>query len=486
MHPLLRPFTRLLTFLIVGTVLTVTSAEAGLFSKLGRLAGDAGDAGRSAGRIGDTDIPSTALRAAKEPNTTSLALSVGDDGTVRLTDDLGRAIDVPHDADLNAVLKAASDGSRHVTVLADARTLGVAEGLARELTRRGALKFWTGDKALPMRLAGHRLAAEVRPGIIFPLLERRAVALPSSRTARLVRRRALREVTYALNKPLNRGTVLVAKVGKPPKAPRRVGFGDGPTGRPGETLTVPPDALLSGFKGNRGGTVILAGRVRGDTLLTSGRPLPLAEVRAAAAAADVHLMVLDGPVKAAHKAVAEADTYGDLLAGLSSGKTSKIIDVDATGASRVRLTMVPEMPHSPNAPSAIDDALTVGSTAAEVVVRASFHGVTLDTRDRSDEQDRQLRLIPGVPFWVHLVYGLNLIFGLYGGSTAWRMWRRIWPMAPRVRRLALVHVPRFLVFLLVFLPLTGILWAVVAFFAGIWSFILAALRLIGIIPRRLA
>ncbi|MEM1298503.1 MAG: hypothetical protein AAGH68_04420 [Pseudomonadota bacterium] len=473
----------LFAVLLVTILVAIPPAEAGLLSKLGRLADDAGDAGRSAGRIGDSDIPSTALRAAKDPNTTPLALSVADDGSIRLTDELGRAVDIPPDGNLDAVLRTASNNARKVAVLTDAKTLGMAGGIARQLAKRGALKFWTGSKALPMRIAGDRLAAEVRPGIALPLLHRTPRRTANGQTFRSVRTGALREVTYALDKPLNRGTVIVAQIGKPPKGPRRVGFGDGPTGRPGETLTVPEDELISGFSGNRGGTVILAGRVRGDTLLTKAGPLDLAEFRTAAAAADVHLMVVDGPAKAAHKALAEADTYGDLLAGLPTSKTGKVIDAEVTGSSRVRLIMAPDKPKEA-VPTVADDALTIGSTAAEVVVRASFHGVTLDTRDRSEEQDRQLRLIPGVPFWVHLIYALNLIFGLYGGATAWRAWRRIWPMAPRPRRTAPSHVPRFLVFLLVFLPLTGIIWAVVAFFAGIWSFIMAALRLIGIVPRR--
>ena len=465
-----------------------TQSDAGLLSKLGRLAGDAGDVGRKVDGVGGSDLPLTALRAAKEPNTTALALNAGPDGSLRLVDELGRGVDLASETNLAAALKAANPKGGKVAIVADAKSLELAGDLATELASKGARAVPVFQRALPLGTTNGRLSIEVRPGISMPFFERTPTGLRNGRQIRRIRTSALREVNFALDKPLNRGTGVVAQVGKPRSGTRRVGFGNGPSGKPGETVTVSRDDLLAGFAGNRRGTVILAGRVEGDRLMAKGGPIPLVDIRAAAAEADVHLVMLDGPAKAAHNALTRADTYGDLLTGMVPGKIPVVIDAQQAGTTRIRLSMAPEKPLEPPvaAPTRADDVLTVTTSVADVAVRNALHSIVLDTRDQSMENDLSLRLIPGVPFWVHLIYGLNLLFGLYGSATAWRVWRRIWRIAPRPSRFAPVYIPRFLVFLLVFLPLTGIIWAIVAFFTGIWRFFMSVLRLIGLAPRRAA
>ncbi len=465
------------------------SVEAGLLGSLGRMAdnvGDAGGAARKADGIGGTDLPASALRSAKDPNTTALALGVEPDGTLRFTDELGRAVDLPPGGNLDAALKAAANGSKQVVVVVDAKTLARAGEAANTLARRGALKFWHGKQVLPVRISNGRLSVEPRPGLVMPIVEPRLATMANANPVR-VRMGALREVDYALNKKLTRGTVLVAELGKASNGPRRVGFGDGPSGKPGETATVTRSELLAGFSGNRGGTVILAGRVKDGAIRAPGGPVPLPDIRAAAAAADVHLVVLDGPAKSAHKALEQATTYGDLLSGLAPKNRAMAIDVTSTGNSRVRLSLARETrpaTSTSSAPRVEDDLATVAVTAVEAGVRGAIYSIELDTRERSVEQDLSMRLIPGVPYWITVLYLLNLVLGLYGGRYAWRLWRRIWPMRPRARWYAVAHYPRFLVFALVLLPATGFIWATIAFFAGIGNTIMAVLRLVGIAKRK--
>ena len=458
------------------------SAQAGLLSKLGRLGDDAGGAARKADGVGGSDIPASALRAAKDPNTTAMALHVDADGSIRLTDELGRAVDVPADTDLGAVLKKASGGSGKVAVVADTATIAKAGPVAHALAEAGSLKLWHGKKALPVRARQGELQVEIRDRVLVPLR-------PYG-DRKVMNTRPLREAVYAMVKALNRGTVVVAQLGKPAGGPRMVGFGDGPSGKPGETLTVTRDDLLQGFRGNRGGTVVLAGRIEGDALRAPGGPVPLADIRAAAAGADVHLVLLDGPAKAAHKAIAGADTYGDLLTGLAPKRTPMVVEATATTPDRVRLSFQPEAPSvrakDGQAPTVADDVTNVVGTLAEVGVHASVRAIQFDTRDRAEEQDRDLRLIPGIPFMTQFWLGLNLILGLYGSGLAWRTWRWIWPMRPRPQRIALAHIPRFLVFLLVLLPLTGFIWAIGTFFLKIGGVIMSVLRLIGLAPRQRA
>lgn len=481
-------------FLLFTACFPSMPAHAGLLGTLGRMAdnvgdaaGDAGSAARKADGIGGVDLPDAALRAAKDPNTTPLALSVEADGALRFTDELGRTVDLPKGGDLDAVLKAAAKGARQVAVVVDAKTLARVGDAAQALATRGALKLWHAKKALPLRMSNGRLAVEPRPGLVLPITEPRRMTMANANPVR-VRLSALREVEYTLNKTLNRGTVVVAEFGKTAKGPRRVGFGDGPSGKPGETVTVTRDDLLSGFSGNRGGTVILSGRIKGGAIGAKGGSVPLDQIRAAAKAADVHLVLLDGPATAAHKALQQATTYGDLLTGIAPRAGALAVDARRLGENRVRLSMAPEVPVKPvgagTAQTVGDDVAQVVASGIEIGVRSIVHGVELDTRDRTYEEDLSMRLVPGVPFWVHMIYAMNLVFGLYGGRYAWRLWRRIWPMRPRARWFAPAHYPRFLVFLLVFLPLTGFIWAVIAFFAGIGNTIMSILRLIGLAKRK--
>ena len=475
--------------LMVASLLPVT-AEAGLLSSLGRLADSAGDAGgvaRKADGIGGSDLPASALRAAKDPNTTPLALGVDADGSVRLTDELGRAFEVPATGDVDALLKAASNGAKQLAVIADARTLARAGDVATALAERGVLRFWHDKTALPVRMSGGAISVEPRAGLVMPLVQARR--LPKANVSPVhVRVTELRELNYAMDKALNRGTVVVAELGKPVKGPRRVGFGDGPSGKLGKTVKASRDDLLAGFSGNRGGTVILSGRIRNDAIAASGGSVPLSEIRAAAAAADVHLVLLDGPARAAHKALEQATTYGDLLTGMAPKGGAIAVNAQRLGENRVRLSMAPEINPltvpEPVAPTVADDVAQVAATGLEFGVRALVHGIELETRDRSFEQDLSMRLIPWVPYWAHVIYVLNLIMGLYGGRYAWRLWRRLWPMRPRPRWFAPAHYPRFLVFLLIFLPLTGFVWAIIAFFAGIGNTIMSILRLVGLAKRR--
>ena len=470
---------------IVLSALPVSSG-AGLLSSLGKLADNAGDAAgatRKVDGVGGTDLPHAALRAAKDPDTTPLALGFEADGSVRLTDELGRSVVVPHGGDLDALLRTASNGSGKAAVVVDPKHLFLGGKIIGDLAERGALKLWYGGRAYPVQASDTHLHAVLRTEVLLSLGKRsdRAAAVPNGKTPSMVR---LREVSYALDKTVNRGTVVVAEFGTPAKGPRRVGFGDGPSGTPGETLKVTRDDLLSGFSGNRGGTVVLAGRVRDGTIATKSGNVLMSEIEQAAAAADVHLLVVNGPAKAAHKALAKATTYGDLLTGLAPDSGALIVDALPMGNNRVRLTMKPETPPTEPPKTVAEDLTTVAEAAVHVGVHGVVRGAEFYTRDQSHERDLSMRLVPFAPYWVHVLYGLNFVLGLFGATYAWRLWRRIWPMKPRARRVALAHLPRFSVFLVIFLPLTGFVWAIVAFLASIGNTVMAILRLIGLVPRK--
>ena len=77
----------ILTIMVVALMALPEPASAGLLSKLGRMADGAGDGAKKVDGVGGTDIPSTALRAARDLDGNAVAMSVSDTGTIRLTDE---------------------------------------------------------------------------------------------------------------------------------------------------------------------------------------------------------------------------------------------------------------------------------------------------------------------------------------------------------------------------------------------------------------
>ncbi|MEM7058631.1 MAG: hypothetical protein AAF557_13650 [Pseudomonadota bacterium] len=445
-------------FLVIAALLAMPNlADAGLFSKLGRLGGDAGGAGRKVDGIGGTDVPATALRAAKDPNGTAVALSIDDAGTIRLTDELGRATDIRSLDDLDGALQSIG---KDVSVVADTATLGRNVDVSRRLAERGILKLWIDKAALPVRVSDGNIAAEVRPNVLVPVLKSSDIARAGGRPIAHIRTSGVREVHYAFNKPLTRGTVIVAKIGKAANGPRKVGFGD-VVGRPGETVTLTKDELVQGMSTNRGGTVILTGRIEGDTIKTGQGAVPLADVQSAAAAADVHLVLLNGSAKAAHTVVEKSDTYGDLILGLTDRRTPMIADAFSDGRKRVRLSFRPEAKAQgpANTSSDIDDtALLAGSLARHVGSTA----VDFFTPDKAEEEDRDLRIIPWLSFGQHLFFGGSILFALLGHRPAWWFWRKIWVLPTSSRSWRIARGAGYALFML----FTGLFWGTIRYMFG--------------------
>lgn len=445
--------------LIIAALLAVPDpATAGFLSKLGRMAGDAADGAKKVDGVGGTDIPSTALRAAKDPNGSAVALSVSDTGTVRLTDELGRATDIGSVDDVDSVLK--SLGGKNVSVVADTASLGRNIEISTRLAERGALKLWINKTALPVRLSNKDFMVELRPNVLVPVLKRSDIARVAGRPIANVSTRPLREVQYAFDKPLTRGAVVVAKFGKPPKGPRKVGFGDAAT-RPGETLTMTAEDVVQGLSGNRGGTVILTGRIDGDVIRTGQGPIPLTDIQRAARAADVHLVFMNGSDKAAHKVVAASDTYGDLILGLSDRRTPLIATATDDGAARVRLSFQPEV----KAPTAAGGNTDVDSTivvAGHLAGQVGSTSVDVFTTDRNEEEDRKVRLIPWLSFGQHLFFGASILFGLLGHRPAWWFWRKVWVLPTGSRPWRVARGVGYVVFML----FTGIFWGTIRYLFG--------------------
>ena len=449
----------LTSLIFAGLVLVPVTASAGLLSKLGRLGDDVGSAGRKVDGIEGTNVPKSALRAAKGPGGTAVVLSVDDVGNRRLTDELGRATEIRVDGDLDAALR--SLGGKDLTVVADAVTIGKGLDLAQELAARGHLKLWHKNKAFAVRESEGTLMAQTRPGVFAPFISSEgAVVMAGGKRAGYVRTRLLDEVLFAFDKPLTRGRVVVAKIGTPPKGPRKIGFGDAAT-RPGETLTVTKDDLVQGLAGHRGGTVVMTGRIEGDLIRTDQGPVPLADIQRAAAAADVHLVVMNGSAKAAHKVVADADTFGDLILGLADRRTAMVARAAADNKTRVRLTFAPEVQSTASTTSreTIEDiAIGTGHLAGH----AGANIVELFTTDKTETEDREMRVIPWLSFGQHLLFGGSILFGLLGHRPAWWFWRKIWVLPTSSRPWRIARGAGYAVFML----FTGIFWGMIRYLFG--------------------
>ncbi|MEM8790253.1 MAG: hypothetical protein AAGE80_01450 [Pseudomonadota bacterium] len=409
----------------------VGSAEAG-FIKLGKL-GNVGDAVKRA------DVPDSVLMRSLDGDGPGVALSRNEYNWV-LTDALGRETPFRSVDDLDTALGTAGRNGEAVTVVVTPETLDEMGPLASALADRKALRLWTNKTKYRAARSSGGLVIEARPGLSIPVEPRRM----------------LDEALAILDRPLDR--VQVAELGKPKTSgPRLVGFAEGAPTRPGETALLTPDRLTEGMKASSGGTIVLTGRVRGDLLRGSGgAEMALSDLRAAAAAADVHLVVVNSSAKAARKVIDTAKTQGDLISAFASRRHPMTAKVAVTTEGRVRLSAQRQAP----APRAVPENLESEGIAAgrvaidlvEAVVDAAVTGVEIDTRDKRSQRKIEDPLIPGLPDWLSLYLVVSTVAGFLFLRAAWPVFKLFWQIS--AKPMTLRHVLRFIVFILT-LPLLG-------------------------------
>ena len=212
---------------------------------------------------------------------------------------------------------------------------------------------------------------------------------------------------------------------------------------------VDPAALEAALPSLRGQTVIVTGKVEGETLAFTGvsgasGTVPIADLMQAAERSDVNILVLDAGVAKqpggttwlwqergiAHLDTAMAKTtLGDFIGALSRGQGRLAVDADWGASGHFRLSAKPAASDAPTASGeaagqsfgestvafAVDLASKIAGNVAPQATAAS-----LNSRDTQWDLDN--RLIPGIPADVQLSLAISWVLGLIGFHEARRWW----------------------------------------------------------------
>ena len=260
--------------------------------------------------------------------------------------------------------------------------------------------------------------------------------------------------------------------------------------------SVDPERLPHMMSAVARSTVVITGRMNGQALLyrpSSGpeRTLALDELRQAAAAHDVNLVViesasarqpgtrnwfwqrvaltsLDGP----RAKPALPDRIGQLTGGIP-------VEIDAVVMQELR-TAFQLMGLARGAAGGWTAPVseTWRDLAPEVTGTIVASGLRLDLTSRGRQRELDARLVPGIPSLVQIGYLAFLVLGLAGLSVAHDWWQRLWPLEarsdyPRRAGYWAARGVRGTIFLLMFLPLVAVVSTPVAFVRGTWRSLVA-------------
>lgn len=459
-------------------------AQANWFTKLVQ---EAGEAGGKAGRLGIGGLDNAAAVIRKLPNKSeALALAAhatpeghwkfvnrdGDVFTAATPDEMGRVIpSLAPDALLTGRKPELSLYLSETTVFEHSARLG-------ELPSGARLHIVVGKDHFRIRTverAGKSvIQADVRPNVVVPLTTRFEFD----------------EAIWQLGRRLNRADIRVVSLepGGPEALMAAPRFNK--SGGTAMVDNVDPDRFVSALQSVRGQTVLVSGRVEGGVLHfapSSGpaRTMQLKELTEAAAANDVNLIVLQSAgarqpggrnwlwqtveVDGLKDAMKRA-TFADFLNALGASRGQMSVAVTPQSKSRVLVQI------EPSGTSAVPMGDLVGEFLTEAVSSVTGNVVTssINAHVNSGHRQRELdsRIIPGVPGWAHLFYFGGIIAGLMGLGVAREWWTYVWKKETRgdytnAAGYYAARVVKFLIFVLIFLPIVGL----PAFIVGVfWQF----------------
>ncbi len=449
------------------------SAKANWFTKLVQ---EAGEAGGKAGRLGIDGLDNAASVIRRLPKKTEgLALAAhatpeghwkfvnrnGDVFTAATPEEMGRVVPtLAPDALLSGRTPELSLYLSETTVFEHSARFG-------ELPPGGRLHIVVDKDSFRIRTVERAgkpvIQADVRPNVVVPLTNRFEFD----------------EAIWQLGRRLNRADIRVVSLepGGPEALMSAPRFNK--SGGTAMVDNVDPDRFAAALASVRGQTVLISGRVDGDVLHfapSSGpaRTLQMGDLTAAAAANDINLIVLQSAgarqpggrnwlwqtveVDGLKDAMKRA-TFADFLNALGASRGQMSVAVTAQNKSRVLVQI------EPSGTSAVPMGDVVGEFLTEAVSSVTGNVVTsaINAHVNSGHRQRELdsRIIPGVPGWAHLFYFGGIVAGLLGLGVARDWWSRVWKKETRgdysnAAGYYAARVVKFLVFVLIFLPIVGL------------------------------
>jgi hypothetical protein len=483
----------------------VGPAEANWFTRIVKEAGDIADSGldagkiaiqrgapRSVGRIADA-VQRIKKRDKQAAVVGAAAVGPGEWTFVNAAGEVFTAANADELARVRKVLLPDADPRRATKIVVSQTALfGDIKGLTAAFPDAELAVAYGRDKTYALRGIPKPVTAEapawrlrVRSNVDLALSTRANMTAALEVLERKIRRDKLTVMAVRQSKP------------SPGARPRASKDAAGIAG-----LEVAEADVAAAMAGLRGRTVVLTGRISGDTLtyrtaVGFDRELALAPIREAAARNDVTLLLVNSPsprqpgvrnwlwqkasVSGLDDALKQPDLAG-LVDKLAEGSGRMVASVEKTGPYRTVLVIEPE-PSSLNLPGSglIGDitATVISETTGNLLTRA----IEMDATSAARQDELDWRLIPLVPSVLQLGYLVSFVLGLFGLPFLRVWWRKVWPpemaseYASRVG-LFLARVVRGLVFLIVFLPLAGIPAAIANFGYSLWGYIMLPFRVL--------
>lgn len=466
--------------LLVLLALGAAPSSAGLFDRLATLgAGGSARVAKSATLAEQAAAHVARLPAKLESGATALAAHVTQEGHWRLTNRAGETFLAANAEELRrglAILApdlAASPAGRPALFFDEASLFRLREKLP-EAPKVAEFHAVTRQGVFPLRFsaAGEPLVA-IRPGVLV-----------SARDEAL-----FGEALYQLVRPLNRANIRVLAVepGGPatlPVAPRIY-----PATRKPMIDAIDPARLGEALAKIRGQTAMLVGRIDGDALRFKPARgaeigLPTAELMAAAARADVDLVILRSAsaaqpggrnwlwlkteVKGLDEAMRRATT-ADFLATLRRPSSELVVSTDAHGALTT-LEVVARPAAAATTSTRVGDAL--GEIAFELIGKLTIDGARIVALNQERREEIDRRIVSWIPSAVTHVYIGAVVMGLIGWRVSRQWWSRLWPAEAHSEYrnragFAAARAAREIIYLLLFLPLAGLPALVLAAAIGV-------------------
>lgn len=492
-RPLLgRPL--LLACLVFGFAGTPTAVKAGWFTKLIREAAEAGgSAARKGAKLGRHLGPAAAhLRKINLPgHRPGLAAEITEEGHWRFVNKSGETYTAGTPEELQ----------RAFTTLLPENAAGAEKGLkpAIYLTEQSIFK----QRALLKDLPDHGPLFVVIDKKSYRLLLRGSgkgtrvfAALRRNLTIEMTAQAAFKEAYWQMNRAFRRADIRLLSLQPGSKGIVPAARRPGKAGAAIKPELADPFALAKSMASIRGQTVLLSGRIEGEFLHfqpAKGGPgaVRLAKLRAAADTADVNLIMLNASraaqpgarnwlwqrtsVNGMERAM-KAKTRADFIEALAGGRGAFVVKTKLySDGRRVSLETAPLASDSllPST-DGLSDIFSEGvSHLAGELVSQSIDAYFV-SRDRQEDLD--LRLVSWIPANYQGFYFGSILLALVSLPVSRGWWRRIWPLEERrdyAGRFGFyaARAVRFVVFVLVFMPLAAFPALVVYFLQFLWHWL---------------
>ena len=462
------------------------SAEASWLTKMTVLAEEGAS---RAGKLGSGGLERAAhyLRSAKPEGSAALAAQATQEGHWIFVNRAGETMTAATPQELTrvaAVLLPEAKADVKLTLYVTEETVFDYRAALKDLPKGSEIFLVSGDESYLIQSTLGRIFAEVRPGLIVELHERKA----------------FEEVVWQLSRALDKGNVrvLALEPGGPPRlsASPRID----PITRRALVDIIDPASLPAALGAVRGQTVLVTGRADARLLYVqpargAERSILLADLFRAAEEADVNLMVLRAAstprqpggrnwlwqkveVKGLEQAMQHPRLADFLNALVGSNGRMLVSATPSGGRTAIEVRPATEVAGSGERPAGSLFTGIVSDVTGRVIA------VGLEGNVSSAERQRELdqRLIPGIPSDLQTGYLLLMIAGLCGLSVSRAWWRRLWPpeaasdYAGRTGYWS-ARAVRGAAFLLLFLPLTALFATPLNLLRHVWDAASAPARL---------